>query len=89
MIVANFVNKLFYFYFLLIILRVFLSWIPNLDWYAQPARTLKNITDPYLGVFQNFIPAFGGLDFSPIVAIIVLQILQIIVYNIISTVLPF
>jgi YggT family protein len=88
MIIANLVNKLFYFYFLLIILRVFLTWIPNLDWYAQPAKFLRDITDPYLDFFKNFIPPFGGIDFSPIIALLVLQIIQIFLTNIIAAVIP-
>ena len=54
--ISRTVSLLFYFYYLLIIIRIFLSWIPNIDWLSQP-----------LG---------GMLDISPIVAIILLQILQ-------------
>ena len=70
------VNNLFFFYFVLIILRILLSWIPNLDWYSQPLKTLSKITDSYLNIYRKFIPPIGMLDFSPIVAIIVLQVLQ-------------
>lgn len=70
------IHNIFYFYFLLIILRIFLTWIPNIDWYQQPFRALREVTDMYLNIFRRFIPPVGGLDFSPIVAIIVLQIIQ-------------
>ena len=72
-------NNLFYFYFVLIILRVLLSWFPNLDWYSQPLKTLSLITDCYLNLFRKIIPPIGMIDISPIVAIIVLQIIQRIV----------
>lgn len=70
------INTFFYFYYLLIILRIFLTWIPSIDWHQQPAKTLKDITDAYLDIFRSFIPPIGGLDFSPIVAILVLQLIQ-------------
>ena len=77
--VAFVVDNLFNFYFLLIIIRIFLTWIPNIDWYSQPFRTMAEITDIYLDLFRRIIPPIGGLDFSPIVAIFVLQIIQVIV----------
>ncbi len=75
------INNIFNLYFFLIILRIFLSWIPSLRWENQPWRTLREITDIYLNLFRRWIPPFGGLDFSPIVALIVLQLLQnLIIY---------
>ena len=70
------INTLFYFYTILIILRVLLTWIPNLDWFNQPLKTLSLITDCYLNIFKKFIPPVGGLDFSPMVAIIILPFIQ-------------
>ena len=75
------INNIFNLYFFLIILRIFLSWIPGLRWENQPWSTLRDITEMYLNVFRRRIPPLGGLDFSPIVALIVLQIVQnLIVY---------
>lgn len=70
------VGTLFYFYYLLIILRIFLSWIPNIDWQAQPYQWMRSVTDPFLNIFRGIIPPIGMLDISPIVAIILLQVLQ-------------
>ena len=75
--ISRTVSLLFYFYYLLIIIRIFLSWIPNIDWLSQPFASLRSITDPFLNIFRGIIPPIGGmLDISPIVAIILLQILQ-------------
>lgn len=81
---ANLMSKLFYFYGLLIIIRIFLTWIPTLDWDAQPIKSLRQITDAYLDLFRSFIPPIGGLDFSPIVALIVLQILSVLIVGFLS-----
>ena len=70
------VSLLFYFYYLLIIIRIFLSWIPSIDWLSQPFAGIRSLTDPFLNIFRGIIPPIGMLDISPIVAIILLQILQ-------------
>ena len=36
-------------------------------------RTLDAVTRPVLAPFQRFIPSLGGVDISPVVAIIVIQ----------------
>ena len=74
---TRFVNQLFYFYYIFLILRIFLTWIPNINWYNQPFKGISRLTDPFLNIFRNIIPPIGGvLDISPILAFIVLQILQ-------------
>lgn len=71
------VNQLFNFYYILLILRIFLSWIPNIDWDKQPVKFMCTLTDPFLNIFRNIIPPIGGvLDISPILAFILLQIMQ-------------
>ena len=75
--ISRVINQLFYFYYIIIILRIFLTWVPNIDWDSQPFRGIASVTDPFLNVFRGVIPPLGGvLDISPILAIIVLQILQ-------------
>ncbi len=62
------------FYMVLIFIRVLLTWFPNVDWYSQPFAALSQITDPYLNLFRSIIPPVGGIDFSAILAIILLQV---------------
>ena len=76
--ISRFINQLFYFYYLLLIVRIFLTWIPNIDWDSQPFNFLRSITDPFLNIFRGVIPPIGGmLDISPIIAFFALQFLQI------------
>lgn len=71
------VSNLFYIYYILLIVRIFLTWIPNIDWESQPQKWIRSISDPFLNIFRGIIPPIGGaLDISPIFAIILLQILQ-------------
>lgn len=65
-------------YMLLIFARVLLSWFrPNP--YQPVVRFIYDLTDPYLRFFRRFIPPVGMVDFSPLVALLVLQIVKGIV----------
>lgn len=67
---ANFINI----YLLLIFIRLILSWFQTAEIAYQAISFLSPITDPYLNIFRSFIPPLGGIDLSPILAIIVLQL---------------
>lgn len=78
------INNLFEIYFWIILVRCLLSFVPTIDWYKQPFAFIKDSTDIYLNLFRKIIPPVNGLDFSPIVAIIVLQIIQyLVVYGLV------
>lgn len=61
-------------YMYLLIIRVLLTWFPTIDWYNQPFAALSQVTDPYLNIFRSFIPPLGGIDISPILAILAIQL---------------
>ena len=60
----------------ILIIRILLSWFPNIDWYRQPFKFLRDVADPVLEPFRAIIPTVSGIDFSPIVAFFALSILQ-------------
>lgn len=61
-------------YFVLLIIRILLSWFPQVNWFDPPFSILSQLTDPYLNIFRSFIPPIGGIDFSAILAILLLQV---------------
>ena len=61
-------------YLLLIFIRILLTWFATVEWMNQVSSVLSPITDPYLNIFRSFIPPIGGMDLSPILAILVLQV---------------
>lgn len=63
-------------YVWILIARILLTWLPNINWYNQPWRTLSQLTDPVMAPFRRLIPPLGGIDFSPIVLFITIQLLQ-------------
>jgi len=64
------------------IVRILLTWFPNINWFNQPFKALKDITDPILEPFRRIIPPLGGIDFSPIVAFLALEILSEVIIRI-------
>lgn len=63
-------------YLALLFIRVILSWFPTIDWSNPFFSTLSQLTDPYLNLFRRFVPPLGGIDFSPLLAFLLLQFLQ-------------
>ncbi len=57
----------------LLIVRILLSWFPQLNWSNPILSVLSQLTDPYLNLFRGLIPPIGGLDFSPWLAFILLS----------------
>ena len=63
-------------YSTILIIRVLLTWFPNLDMSNPILVNLCAITDPYLNFFRGIIPPLGGLDLSPILGFVLLNVLQ-------------
>jgi YggT family protein len=82
--VANYVSALFIVFGILIMLNILIRWIPRMPFYSPWFRALLDFitdtTDPYLGFFRRLMPSFGtggmALDFSPIVALVVLFLVR-------------
>ena len=71
-------------YSLVLIVRVLLSWFPNLDWSNSVLSSVSAITDPYLNAFRGLIPPLGGIDLSALLAFLALNLLQSLVNQSIS-----
>ncbi|MFY9205809.1 MAG: YggT family protein [Yoonia sp.] len=48
---------------------------------GQVWYTLQRILEPVYGPIRRILPNFGGIDFTPIVALIGIQILNIVLMN--------
>ena len=81
---AQIVNLLVRIETLLIFARVLLSWFPGIPPWHPLVRALAAVTDPVLLPFRRMLPTIGGLDFSPIVAIVVLQVVGQFVVDLIE-----
>jgi len=88
--VADYLETLLLVYFVLIFIRIILTWIPRIPYNPVLNAVLKfvqDVTDPYLNLFRRFLPPLrvgpGALDLSPMVAIFVLWIVGGIVVDLV------
>jgi YggT family protein len=84
--IADFLSTLIYVYTLLIILFIIVQLLFAAGLRPPYSRTtdailgfLRDICEPFLRLFRRVLPPFGGFDFSPILAILSLQILNSLV----------
>jgi YggT family protein len=89
--IANYVSALFTVYIIIIFVYILLNLvlslglrIPYSRWSDAVMNFLRDIAEPYLRLFRRLIPAIGGFDFTPMIALIVLYVVQSIVVNAIS-----
>ena len=79
---VNFLINLIQLYELLILARLVISWLPNIDTYKQPWRGLIDVTEPVLAPFRRLIPPIGGVvDISPMVLFFVLGLIMRMLSN--------
>ncbi|KAL8516550.1 hypothetical protein ACS0TY_014989 [Phlomoides rotata] len=65
-----------------LMVRVLLSWFPNIPWDRQPLSAIRDLCDPYLNLFRNLVPPiFNALDVSPLLAFAVLGTLGSILHS--------
>lgn len=79
--VITFVEVLFQVLWLAILARVLLSWLPNIP--RNPLVVLVfDVTEPILAPLRRIIPPLGGMiDISPMVAMLLLMVLQQIIVS--------
>jgi YggT family protein len=81
------VDYIFYFFYGAILARIILSFLvpmsgprPN-SVLASVYAVANQITEPILGPIRRIMPSFGGLDFSPMVAILLLAFIRWIIVD--------
>lgn len=76
--IQNFVHVFILVYVLLIFVYIITSWfqMPYRPWLYRIRQFLADVCEPYLRLFRRFLPPLGPLDLSPMVAVLVLVILD-------------
>lgn len=78
------VNLFFQIYYWIMIARILFTWFPNINWYNQPFKALKEVTDPVFEPFRKIIPPLGGIDISPIFAFLALYVINYVLVMILA-----
>ncbi|HEX7610033.1 MAG TPA: YggT family protein [Solirubrobacteraceae bacterium] len=84
--IADFISTLIYVYTLLIILHIVIQLLFSAGLRPPYSRFtdavlgfLREVCEPFLRIFRSVIPSFGGIDFSPLLAILSLSLFNSIV----------
>ncbi len=75
-IIIDILNLIYKAVVLLITARVIISWIPSIDVYREPVRTIIKFTDLILEPIRNVLNRLGlliAIDISPIIAFLILR----------------
>ncbi len=73
------IDYMLFFFMIIVIARAVLSWVSP-DPYNPIVRFIHNVTEPVLYQVRRTIPAiFGGIDFSPVIVILIIYFLQIFI----------
>ena len=89
--VADYVEAAFLVYAILILLNILIGWMPRIPFYSRWFRAVLDFitetTDPYLNLFRRVVPSVGSggfaLNFAPVVALIVLFVVEAVVVGLI------
>ena len=63
-------------YQVILLARVLMTWIPNLDYRNPIVRILYQLTEPVLEPVRRMLPSTGGMDFSPLIVLLGIAVLS-------------
>ncbi len=72
----NLLSTLLQLYSLILLARVLLSWFPNVDRGNPLVRFLFEATEPILRPIRQALPQTTGIDFSPLIVLVGIQVLN-------------
>lgn len=75
---VSIIQSLFQFYNFLILAYCLLTWIPMNPngLLADIGAVLESLVGPFLNFFRRFMPAMDGIDFSPVIAVLALTLIE-------------
>lgn len=87
--IGQVIRALLNFYEMLIVVWCILSWFPVREGslVGDVAVVVNRLVAPYMNLFRRFVPPFGGIDFSPIIAIFALSIIENVVLRLLGALL--
>src|SRR5580765_2711980 len=82
----TFINVFIGLYWLVIFVYILTSWLrlPYSPTLNRIQRFLYDVCEPYLRVFRRIVPSLGPVDISPILAILVLYVVERLVITLID-----
>lgn len=63
-------------YQVILLARVLMTWLPNLDPNNPIVRFLMAATEPVLAPIRRLLPNTGGIDFSPLIVFLAIYLIM-------------
>lgn len=79
MALVSIINAVFFLFYILLFANIILSWVrvdPYHPTWGPLVRLVYGVTDPILNPIRRAMPPMGGLDFSPMVVLLLARVLQ-------------
>jgi YggT family protein len=80
-IIVSLIDLLYWVFWVLILARVILSFV-RISPYHPLQRTVYQLTEPFLAPIRRFLPPTSGLDFSPLIALLLLEVVRRVLFGI-------
>ncbi len=86
MILVDIINLVFGAFYVLLLAQIVLSWVrpnPYHPTWGPIIRFINGVIDPILNPIRRVMPPLGGLDFSPMIVLILARVLQGFLINLV------
>ncbi len=86
MVIYDFVYLIFDVMIWLVIIRCLLSFVRH-NPYQSVVRFIYDVTEPIMAPFRRLLPSTGGMDFSPIIVLMVLMLVRNLVVSVLKAII--
>jgi len=83
---VSLINALFFIFYVLLFAHIILSWVrpsPYHPVWGPIIRLVNGVIDPIVMPVRRLMPSMGGLDFSPMVILLLARLLQGVLINLV------
>ncbi|CTS53975.1 TPA: YggT family protein [Escherichia coli] len=70
-------------YTMVLLLRIWMQWA-HCDFYNPFSQFVVKVTQPIIGPLRRVIPAMGGIDFSPMILVLLLYVINMVVAEVLQ-----
>ena len=78
--IAHLLRMILYIYLFVILIQVIMSWL-NPNAYNPITTIMYQISEPILKPIRRLVPSAGGLDFSPFIILVIINLLMMLIIS--------
>ena len=78
--IAHLLRMILYIYLFVILIQVIISWV-NPNAYNPITAIMYQVSEPILKPIRRLVPSVGGLDFSPFILLVIINLLMMLIIS--------